>query len=155
MKRLMKSLPLICALPILAACSTTKPVEVKEVVIVPPVEQTCYPIASLKKVVVPAVVKTGFSIVSIESPPEYVYDERTGKTTVIQNPPIERREPWSKVVEPEKIYYTTQEGATVTDICEKDQVEGDPAIEAQPIDPTPTTEPEGQTVGTFRLIPSK
>ena len=74
--------------------------------------------ASLQKVVVPAVTKSGFSIVSIESPDQYIYDETTGKTMVVKSPPIETKTPYTKIVKPEEIYYTTETGEVITDICE-------------------------------------
>ncbi len=124
MKRLINTLPALLILPVLlSACSTTKKVEEAEAIFIPPVVQTCYPVASLKKNVTPAVTKSGFSIVSIESPEEYVYDERTGKTTIIKHPPIQRKQPWTRIVEPEKIYYTTDQGTIITDICELNDAE--------------------------------
>ena len=102
---------------LLSACASTPEPE-PEIVIVPQIVDTCIPIATLEKVVVPAVIKRGFSIVSIESPPEYYTDPKTGKTVTIQTPPIETKTPYSKVVTPEEIYYKTAEGERVTDICE-------------------------------------
>jgi len=118
---------LIPALAILSACASTPEIETTEIII-PPIEQGCYPVDILKKVVVPAVTKSGFYITSIENPPEYIYDEATGKTTIIQNPPIERKEPYTKIVTPEQIYYTTESGEKVNNICElKEEVAPDPA----------------------------
>jgi len=148
MKLFIKILPVACLLPILSACTTTPP-PVEEVV-VPPVEQTCYSVASLKKVVVPAVTKSGYSVTSIENPPEYIYDEATGKTTVIQNPPIERKEPWTKVIEPERIYYTTEEGEVITDICELNEAT---EMVTEPEETTEADSEDGKAVATFRVIP--
>jgi hypothetical protein len=36
----------------------------------------------------------------------------------IKVPPIERREPWTKVVKAEEIFYVNAENKEVTDICE-------------------------------------
>ncbi len=102
---------------LLSACASTAEPET-EIAIVPQVVDTCLPIATLEKIVVPAVIKRGFSIVSIESPPEYYTDPKTGKTVTIQTPPIETKTPYSKVVTPEEIYYKTAKGERVTDICE-------------------------------------
>lgn len=122
MKKIVLSIGTLAAITALSACETTpEPEEIVEVT-PPPVEQTCVPIASLRKVVIPAVTKSGWSIVSIDSPPEYIYDETTGKTTVIQNPPIERKEPWTRVIKPEEIYYVDAENKEVTDICEKPEI---------------------------------
>ena len=105
------------ALPLFAACTTTEvppPVEVTP----PPVEQTCYPINTLKKVVIPAVTESGFSIVSIETEDEQYFDEETQKWVTVDIPDIERKEPWTKVVEPERVIYVDQDNKEVTDICE-------------------------------------
>ena len=134
MKTVLRLTALALPLTVLAACASTPEPEVVEV-IPPIIEQTCYPVASLKKVVVPAVTKSGFSIVSIESPPSYYYDEATGKTTVIQNPPIETKTPYTKIVTPEEIYYTTETGEVITDICEANAS----TISAPPA-PAPDTE---------------
>lgn len=117
MKTFTKTVALIMPLSVLAACASTPEPEVVEIT-PPPIVQTCYPIASLQKVVVPAVTKSGFSIVSIESPDQYIYDETTGKTIVVKSPPIETKTPYTKIVTPEKIYYTTETGEVITDICE-------------------------------------
>lgn len=104
---------------IMAACATTPEPAPEVVEITPPaIVETCYPIASLEKVVVPAVVKRGFTIVSIESPSEYYKDPETGKMVEVKNPPIETKTPYSREIEPEKIYYKTPEGKLTTDICE-------------------------------------
>ncbi len=100
-----------------AACETTPEPEA-ELIEPPAIIETCYPISSLEKVIIPAVTKSGFSIVSIESPPEYYVDPDTGKTVTIQNPPIETKTPYTKIVTPEEIYYKTPEGERTTDICE-------------------------------------
>ena len=99
----------------------------------PPIEQTCYPVASLQKVVVPAVTKSGFSIVSIESPDQYIYDETTGKTIVVKSPPIETKTPYTTIITPEQIYYTNETGEVITDICEVN----DSTVSAPP-EPAPT-----------------
>lgn len=123
----------------LSACTTT-PEPVETVHIEPPVVQTCYPLASLEKVTVPAVTKSGFSIVSIENPPEYYTDPQTGETVTIQNPPIETREPWTKIITPETHYYKSPEGVVVTDICELN-AEAEAIAEAQAAKMTPEQKP--------------
>jgi len=117
MKIIYTTTALLAPLIILGACTTTK-VEEEVIVAPPPVEQTCIPINTLKKVVIPAVTKSGFSIVSIDNPDEQYYDPETKKWVTIKNPPIERKEPWTKVIEPEKTIYVDTEDKEVTDICE-------------------------------------
>ncbi|PHR91227.1 MAG: hypothetical protein COA69_11985 [Robiginitomaculum sp.] len=122
MKKLLKSatlflLPAIVFPVALSACATVEP-EMDRISIDTPIAENCYPIASLVKVTVPAVVKRGFSVVSIENPPEYYTDPETGKTITIQNPPIETKTPFSRIVTPEKHYYTTPKGELVNNICE-------------------------------------
>jgi len=102
---------------ILAACATVEP-EVPVIVIAPPIEQQCIPINTLRKVIVPAVTKSGFSIVSIETEDEMYYDPKTEKWVTIKIPPIERREPWTKIITPEEIIYVDADNKEVTDICE-------------------------------------
>ena len=113
---------------LLATACATAPEPVVEEVVVPPVLQTCYPIASLEKVVVPAVVQTGYSITSIESPTEHYTDPKTGEVTEIQTPPIQSKMPYSREIEPERIYYKTAEGEITDDICELKS----PATEPKP-----------------------
>ena len=109
---------MIASLALLGACTTTKVVEEEVIVMPPPIEQTCVPINTLKRVVIPAETKSGFSIVSIETADEQYYDPETKKWVTIKVPPIERREPWTKVIKPEEIYYVNAENKEVTDICE-------------------------------------
>lgn len=105
-------------LPIFAiSCATTPEEPVEEVIILPPV-QTCVSINELEKVVVPAVTRSGYQISTIESPSEYYTDPDTGEVIEIKNPPIERREPYTVIVEPEYFYYRNAAGEQVTDICE-------------------------------------
>lgn len=117
LKTVSKFALLLCVPSMISACASS-PEPVEQVHIEPPAVQTCYPIASLEKVTVPAVTKSGHSIVSIESSPEYYVDPETGKTVTIQNPPIETKTPWTKIVTPETHYYKNPEGTVVTDICE-------------------------------------
>lgn len=119
MKNYYKISAFLLPISILAACSTTKVVapEIVEVT-PPPVEQTCIPISTLTRIVIPGETKSGFSIVSIESEDETYYDENTKKWVAIKVPPIERREPWTKVIKPEEIFYVNAENKEVTDICE-------------------------------------
>lgn len=117
MSYLHKITSLLIPVAVLGACTTTKPVE-EVVVTPPPVELTCIPINTLGKVVIPAVTKSGFSIVSIVSEDEQYYDPETKKWVTIKVPPIERREPWTKVITPEQIIYVDEENKEVTDICE-------------------------------------
>lgn len=115
--KLLYTIPLLAPLFVLGACATTEP-EAPTIVIVPPVVQTCIPINTLRKVVIPAVTKSGFSIVSIETEDEMYYDPETKKWVTIKIPPIERREPWTKVVTPEEIIYVDAQNKEITDICE-------------------------------------
>jgi len=115
--KLFHTTALLTPLLVLGACATTE-IEAPVVVIAPPVEQQCIPINTLRKVVTPAVTKSGFSIVSIETEDEMYYDPETEKWVTIKIPPIERREPWTKVVTPEKITYVDAQNKEVTDICE-------------------------------------
>lgn len=123
MKKLLKSatlflLPTLVFPLALSACATAEPEMDMISIDIPPAAENCYPIASLVKVTVPAVVKTGFSIVSIENPPEYYTDPKTGKTITVQTPPIETKTPYSRIVKPEEHYYTTPKGELVNNICE-------------------------------------
>lgn len=118
MKILYTAAALLTSLVVLGACTTTKVVEQEVIVTPPPVEQSCIPINTLKRVVIPAETKSGFSIVSIENPDEQYYDPETKKWVTITVPPIERREPWSKVIKAEEIFYVNAENKEVTDICE-------------------------------------
>ena len=117
MKHIYTTIAVLTPLLILGACATTEP-EAPGVVIAPPVVQTCSPINTLRKVVIPAVTESGFSIVSIESEDEMYYDPETKKWVTIEIPPIERREPWTKIVKPEEIMYVDAQNKEVTDICE-------------------------------------
>lgn len=122
------SLFLLSAL-LVTACKTTKVEEKPKMVdITPPVQETCIPIERLTKVVIPAVTKSGYSIVSIEGRTEQYYDEETKTWKTITTPPIERKEPYTKIIEPEKIIYVDSENKEVTDICQK------------PVPPAPTTQ---------------
>lgn len=119
MHSLVKATAITLPLLIIVGCKTTPEPEPEIVVITPPaIVQTCYPLAALKKNVTPAVIKRGFSIVSIDSPSQYYTDPETGKTVEIKTPSIETKTPYTKVVTPEVIYYTTPEGDVITDICE-------------------------------------
>ncbi len=118
MKLIFTTTALLAPLVILGACTTTKVIEEEVIVTPPPVEQTCIPINTLKKVVIPAETKSGFSIVSIENPDEQYFDPETQKWVTITIPPIERREPWTKTVKPEEIFYVNADNKEVTDICE-------------------------------------
>lgn len=103
---------------ILGACATVEPEAPPVIVIAPPIVQQCIPINTLRKVVIPAVTKSGFSIVSIETEDEMYYDPQTNKWVTVEIPPIERREPWTKIITPEEIIYVDAENKEVTDICE-------------------------------------
>ena len=118
MKNIYTATALLTSLVALGACTTTKVVKQEVIVTPPPVEQTCIPINTLKRVVIPAVTKSGFSIVSIENEDEQYFDPETKKWVTIKVPPIERREPWSKVIKAEEIFYVNAENKEVTDICE-------------------------------------
>jgi len=102
------------------ACASTPELQTVDIA-APTFENTCYPVNTLVKVVVPAVTKSGFYVVSIESPPEIYTDDRTGKTTEIPVPTISSRTPYTRIVEEEKIYYTTQNGVRVDNICQADE----------------------------------
>jgi len=115
--KLIYTTALLTPLLVIGACTTTGP-EAPVLVIAPPVVQKCIPINTLRKVVTPAVTKSGFSVVSIETEDEMYYDPETKKWVTIKIPPIERREPWTKVVTPEKITYVDAQNKEVTDICE-------------------------------------
>ncbi len=117
MKFIYNRAAILAPLFILGACATTEP-EVPVVVIAPTIEQQCIPINTVRKVVIPAVTKSGFSIVSIESEDEMYFDPDTKKWVTIKIPPIERKEPWTKVITPEQIIYVDQNNKEVTDICE-------------------------------------
>lgn len=117
MKSVFTTTAILAPLVTLGACTTTQPVE-EVIVAPPPIEQTCIPINTLKMVVIPAVTKSGFSIVSIETEPQQIYDDVAKKWIMIETPPIERREPWTKVVTPEHLIYVDEENKEVTDICE-------------------------------------
>lgn len=135
MKRVFTTTALLAPMILLGACTTTKVEE--KVVVTPPIEQTCIPINTLTKKVIPAVTKSGFSIVSIENPEEQYYDPETKKWVTIKNPPIERKEPWTKVIEPEKTIYVDAENKEVTDICELNEAKAaDEAAE----DPVPASD---------------
>ena len=118
MRFIYKISALVMPIAILGACTTTKIEEEQVVVDVPPVQQTCIPINTLTRVVIPGETKSGYSIVSIESEDESYYDPQTKKWVTIEVPPIERREPWTKVVKPEEIFYVNGENKEITDICE-------------------------------------
>ena len=118
MKNIYKISALVMPIALLGACATTKVEEEVVVVEVPPVQQTCVSITTLKKVVIPAETKSGYSVVSIENPDESYYDPKTKKWVTIEVPPIERKEPWTKVIKPEEIFYVDAENKEVTDICE-------------------------------------
>ena len=119
MKNYYRISALLLPITVLAACTTTKVVEPEIVEVTPPpIEQTCIPINTLTRVVIPGETKSGFSIVSIESDDEQYYDEKTKKWVTIKVAPIERKEPWTKVVRPEEIFYVNAENKEVTDICE-------------------------------------
>lgn len=109
-----------CLIPLIAlgACTTTPELEEVVEIIAPPIEQTCYPIASLEKVVIPAETKTVYGSTIIESPSEYYTDPETGEVVEVTKPPIEDVQPYTVVTKEEEIYYQTPEGAVVTDICE-------------------------------------
>ena len=117
MKLIYTTTALLTPLLFLGACATVEP-EAPVIVIAPPIMQQCIPINTLRKVVIPAVTKSGFSIVSIETEDEMYYDPATKEWVTIEIPPIERREPWTKVITPEEIIYVDQENKEVTDICE-------------------------------------
>ncbi|MBL4869622.1 MAG: hypothetical protein JKX72_01575 [Robiginitomaculum sp.] len=108
----------MAALPILTSACASMPKPEPEKKPEPVIIETCYHLSALEKVVIPAVTKSGFSIVSIESPPEYYTDPKTGKTVTIIIPSIETRTPYTKTITPEEIYYKTPEGERITDICE-------------------------------------
>ena len=117
MKLIYTTTALLTPLLILGACATVEP-EVPVVVIAPPIEQQCIPINTLRKVTIPAVTKSGYSIVSIESEDEMYYDTKTEKWVTLKIPPIERKEPWTKIITPEQVIYVDQNNKEVTDICE-------------------------------------
>ena len=117
MKIIYTTTAMLTPLFILGACATVEP-EVPVIVIAPPIEQQCIPINTLRKVIIPAVTKSGFSIVSIESEDEMYYDPKTEKWVTIKIPPIERKEPWTKVITPEQVIYVDQNNKEITDICE-------------------------------------
>ncbi len=116
-----KNIILFLSTILLVGCASTKKQEEKPqtVEITPPVQQTCIPIERLKKVVIPAVTKSGYSIVSIEGKTEQYYDEETKSWKTITTPPIERKEPWTKIIEPERVIYVDSENREVTDICQE------------------------------------
>ena len=117
MKIIYTTTALLTPLFILGACATVEP-EAPPILIAPPIVKTCIPINTLRKAVIPAVTKSGFSVVSIETEDEMYYDPKTEKWVTIKIPPIERREPWIKVITPEQIIYVDAENKEVTDICE-------------------------------------
>jgi len=118
MKLFYTSSTIIATIIFVGACTTTKVVEEEVIVTPPPVEQTCVSINTLTRVVIPAETKSGYSIVSIETEDEQYYDQETKKWVTIEVPPIERKEPWTKVIKPEEIFYVNAENKEVTDICE-------------------------------------
>ncbi len=146
-----------CTILALGACHTTKAVKtVKPVEVTPPpVKETCVSINTLKKVVIPAVTKTGYSIVSIEGRTEQYYDEQTKTWKTITTPPIERKEPYTKIIEPEKIIYVDQDNREVTDICEKDLVEKPAPVQTEGQRPLSEKEIQGQLMGNTRTLPAE
>ncbi len=101
----------------LSACETVQPPP-PVVVMPPPIVETCIRISTLRKVEIPAVTKSGFSIVSIETEDEQYYDPETKKWVTIEIPPIERKEPWTKIIKPAQTLYVDSNNREVTDICE-------------------------------------
>lgn len=115
---LTKSLAIALPALVLSACaSTPEPVEVIEVT-PEPIQQGCYPIASLEKVVIPEETRTVYGSTIIESPSEYVTDPQTGETVEIKKPPVEEVQEYTVVTKEAEIIYQTPEGEVVTDICE-------------------------------------
>lgn len=113
-----KSLALIVPALVLSACaSTPEPVEIIEVT-PDPIQQGCYPIASLEKVMIPAETRTVYGSTIIESPSEYVTDPQTGETIEIKKAPVEEVQEYTVVTKEAEIVYRTSEGETITDICE-------------------------------------
>ncbi len=101
----------------LGACETVQP-EIPVVVTPPPLAETCVRMSTLRKVEIPAVTKSGFSIVSIETEDEQYYDPETKKWVTIKIPPIERKEPWTKIIKPAQTIYVDSNNKEVVDICE-------------------------------------
>ncbi len=122
----------------LSACTTTKKAEIVEVK-VPQVAETCVHIDTLKKVVIPAEVKKGFSIVSIEGRTEQYYDPDTKSWKTVTTPPIQRKEPWTKIIKPAQTIYVDQDNREITDICE---------LKNKP-SPTATAEPAAEATETL------
>ncbi|NNC37316.1 MAG: hypothetical protein HKO02_07660 [Hyphomonadaceae bacterium] len=113
-KAIIIGLPLL----VLSACAST-PDEPEIVEITPePIQQGCYPIASLEKVVIPEETKTVYGSTIIESPSEFVTDPQTGETIEIKKPPVEEMQEYTVVTKEAEIIYQTPEGEVVTDICE-------------------------------------
>ncbi|MBL4852726.1 MAG: hypothetical protein JKY25_00630 [Robiginitomaculum sp.] len=118
MTRIFKTTSFIMVLgTTLSACVTVQP-EAPVVVTAPPIVETCIRMSTLTKVEVPAVTKSGFSIVSIENEDEQYYDPETKKWVTIEIPPIERKEPWTKIITPAHIIYVDSNNKEITDICE-------------------------------------
>ena len=118
---------------VLTACAST-PDEPEIVEVTPdPIQQGCYPIASLEKVVIPEETRTVYGSTIIESPSEFVTDPQTGETIEIKKPPVEEVQEYTVVTKEAEIVYQTPEGDVVTDICElyedEETVEPAPAPE--------------------------
>ncbi len=109
--------------PVLSACETIEPPP-PVVVTPPPIVETCIRMNPLRRVDIPAVTKSGFSIVSIETEDELYFDPETKKWVTIEIPPIERKEPWTKIITPAQTIYVDNANKQVTDICELNAAKG-------------------------------
>jgi len=113
-----KTIAVVLPALVLSACATVEP-EPEIVEVTPdPIQQGCYPIASLEKVIIPEETRTVYGSTIIESPSEYVTDPQTGETVEIKKPPVEEVQEYTVVTKEAEIVYQTPEGEVVTDICE-------------------------------------
>ncbi|PHS40846.1 MAG: hypothetical protein COA91_03175 [Robiginitomaculum sp.] len=118
MTHILKTIPFVFLFgSALAACETIQP-EIPVVVTPPPMVETCVRMNTLRKVEIPAVTKSGFSIVSIETEDELYFDPETKKWVTIEIPPIERKEPWTKIIKPAQTIFVDGNNREVIDICE-------------------------------------
>ena len=114
---LTKTIAVLFPALILSACASTPEPEIVEIT-PEPIEQGCYPIASLEKVIIPAETRTVYGSTIIDSPSEFVTDPQTGKTIEIKKPPVEQTQEYTVVTKEAEIVYQTPDGEAVTDICE-------------------------------------
>ena len=129
--RMTKTIAVVLPAFVFTACATVEP-EPEIVEVTPdPIQQGCYPIASLEKVVIPEETRTVYGSTIIESPSEYVTDPQTGETIEIKKPPVEEVQEYTVVTKEAEIVYQTPEGEVVTDICElyEDEETVEPAPE--------------------------